>query len=55
MKKNFINPAMEISFFNVENIVTGSSEVTNENAAIEAVKDAKNVTTVVAEQLAFTF
>lgn len=54
MKKNFTNPAMEISFFNVENIVT-TSIVTNEQQAKQSVASADIVTTVSAEYLSFTF
>lgn len=44
MKKNFENPVMNVSLFNVENIVTESAVTTNEQVAKDNVAGVTNLT-----------
>ncbi len=56
MKKNFENPVMNISLFDMESVVTESgAPTTNAGQAEENIKDATNITTVDFDTLEFTF
>lgn len=58
MKKNFEIPAMQISSFDVENIITasgGGSQQTNEQLAETAIAGAKYTTRVSFNNIGFTF
>ena len=51
MKKTFVNPEMNISLFEMENVLTES----NYSQASAAVKDADAVTKVNASEISWTF
>ena len=56
MKKNFENPVMNISLFDMESVVTESgAPTTNVDQAAENIKGATNITTVNFSTLEFTF
>ena len=56
MKKNFENPVMNISLFDMESVVTESgAPTTNAGQAEDSIKGATNITTVDFSKLGITF